>query len=189
MKNNEIQELMIETIKNGNKIMLGTDWHMYKYNKNSSLISKRNEYDEIISIQNETIGDNDIFIFLGDLVDSEVTNRSIISNIIKDIRGKYKFIIRGNNDIFSDKFYKECGFDEITYGIKYKDVFISHTSIDISKIDYVKTNIHGHIHRDYTEINTIPYYHKCDNNINICDREFNPVSLTEILANIQYEKK
>ena len=152
-------------ILNGKDVILASDWHMYKYDKTTGLVNKRADYDKIIERQNDAMNSNSVFLFLGDLVDDNITDRNIVSDLIKSIKGP-KILIRGNNDIFEDEFYINNGFMSVEYAIRYNNVIFSHTSIPID--GSVFYNIHGHIHRDGWDANDIPYYHPCKQNINVC---------------------
>lgn len=146
-----------------NRIFIASDWHLYQYDKETGFISKNPNFDEIIKTQNELVKDDDEFIFLGDLVDSEINDEKIVYEILRNIRGHKTYFIRGNNDCFSDDVYehyfRKCVY--ALYGIQRK-ILISHTSVDITKYPWIDYNIHGHIHRKGWDINNIPYYHPCE---------------------------
>ena len=63
------------------RVFVSSDYHMYKYDKETGLINKRPDFEEIIKNQNENVSDEDTFIFLGDLVDDQFVNRDIVRDI------------------------------------------------------------------------------------------------------------
>lgn len=162
---------------NEGKIFISTDWHMYRYDKNTGLISRRPDFEDIIGFQNSAVSDEDIFIFLGDLVDDQFTDASAVTEICSRMRG-IKLFIRGNNDIFADDVYINGGFISVDYAIIMNKIAFSHTSIPVDETEYV--NIHGHIHRDGWDCNDIPYYHPCNRNINICTKDCTTICLSDM---------
>ena len=181
------------------KIFLSSDWHLVKYDKETDLVYMIPEVEEIITNERNIVGNDDIFIFMGDMFDAEVNYDDVgISDEIRDMTG-LKIFIRGNNDTVSDEAIKyDLKFDYIYKGIIIpgRNVLISHTSIPMSydaKIDDW-VNIHGHIHRDGWDCDRIPYYHPAYSNINICNRgkhvfEIDSVDKTETERNLLYIDK
>lgn len=113
---------------------------------------------------------------LGDIVDDEITDTIAIKKLIKKIHCKNMILIKGNNDLFDDDFYYDCGFKKIAEAYKYKNVIFSHYPISVPKDIY---NIHGHLHgtgvyydKSFTERNHI--------DIQILDT-IKPVNLNTIL--------
>lgn len=153
------------------KIFLASDWHLVKYDKETGLTYQIPEMDEIIDQQCRIVTDDDIFIFMGDMVDAEITDPPL--DKIRTLKGGTKIFIRGNNDVMSDEvllyYYK---FDYVYKGIiiPERHIVLSHTSIEMGRHDSVWANVHGHIHRDGWDCDRIPYYHSPYNNINICNR-------------------
>jgi len=192
----EITEIITSTIENGNKVILGTDWHLIRYDKSAGTFYLKQDWEDIIRMQNKACGENDVFIFLGDLVDDDLPEFMPIYELLgcraeRQLTGKYKFMIRGNNDTFSDHSYKNLGFDEVVYGIRYKDIFFSHISVPLHFTEDTgcHTNVHGHMHRDNTDVDSIAYYHAYpDDNICICREDCHPVDLTDIIKHIRLWK-
>ena len=134
---------------------ISTDYHLLKeLNKNETTIIRT---EAIIKKHNEIVKPNDVFLYLGDLSESEFTDiknekyRNLLLKFVKKLNGK-KILVVGNNDTGDDEFYKKCGFVEIYRApVETNNYIFSHEPI-ISK---TKLNIHGHIHgnhRYYSEI-------------------------------------
>jgi calcineurin-like phosphoesterase family protein len=182
--------------RRNNMILLSSDWHLIKYKDGVEIIDK--DTLDIVLKQLDSAKETDQFIFLGDMFDAEIFPQQydeILSELKKRISRFYKPIfIRGNNDTQSDSFYKNyLGFSKVEFAAKLrinqKNILLSHTSVQLSeykhKIDY---NIHGHIHRLNTNPDTIPYYHFCDDNINLCTADRRELRLTSI-NDIDFEKE
>jgi calcineurin-like phosphoesterase family protein len=138
-------------------IWVSSDYHLMVYDDKGVYDTKLSE--KIIANQNECVSDDDIFIYLGDLVDGEVSNKESIKDIIKRLKGK-KILIRGNNDVLPDEFYEECGFMAVFDSFKYKNIIFSHPPLHKSQFNGAEYNIHGHIHgyRSYL----VPYSNHID---------------------------
>ena len=76
----------------------------------------KKEEEQLIEIHNSKVSKDDLFLFLGDISESEFgdearTNAMAhVINQCKRLNGR-KVIIIGNNDTCDDRFYKECGFE------------------------------------------------------------------------------
>lgn len=95
---------------------------------------------------NETVKQNDVVHFLGDLTLS--SNPEIIKSILSRLNG-IKYLIKGNHDRLTNQQYRDCGFKEVyDTSIIYKDFFIlSHIPVFMNDtMPYV--NIHGHTHQN-----------------------------------------
>ena len=79
--------LINETIKNGGRIWLTTDWHLITFNKETDTISKRSNYDNIVETYSQ-IPENDLIINLGDLMDAEVEDPFYLDMLKKKIYQK-----------------------------------------------------------------------------------------------------
>lgn len=174
------------------KLFISTDWHLIRKDKDTGLLYVRPDVEEILNSQINNVGPDDTFIFLGDLFDDDFDpkdHRRILGNYLSDklhnLSGKRKIFIRGNNDIGSDTFYRDLGFNEIhfsvtapiVFGNKLKITVFSHTSLETPK---GVVNIHGHIHRDNTSCDDIAYYHDPRNCVNICDHERMTFNISDI---------
>ena len=172
-------------------IYISSDWHLAKTPN-----GRRPHIDtatlNIVSEELKKLTKDDIFIFLGDLMDDGI--RCPLSGEFERIlllresilKTKKSIFIRGNNDDQSDNFYKVLGFDEIAYGVvanlekdeKKINIILSHTSLDIHDSEWI--NIHGHIHRPNVDPDTISYYHDPSRCINICTADRRQLRLTAL---------
>jgi len=126
---------------------VSADYHLLKdLVKGSNDLS---ETEKIIQTHNKYVKPNDLFLFLGDISESEIydqNNRKYLGKLIeccKRLNG-IKIIIIGNNDCATKQFYKECGFVEIYENpILTKKYVFSHGPI-IADDGFI--NVHGHIH-------------------------------------------
>ena len=127
---------------------VSADYHLLK-----EYIKSKDENFEftkrILLMHNEVVKPTDLFLFLGDLSESEIftQNMTKIQNDLIELchlmHGK-KIIITGNNDVCTDEFLKKCGFIEIYRDpVLLKTMCFSHGPI-ITKPGII--NIHGHIH-------------------------------------------
>jgi len=150
-----------------NKIVVGTDFHFVGYDDNQkNIIIKPKSYIEgIIEKENELVGNDGIFIFLGDLLykgfhtEYEIPRemKSEVIKYIKRFKGKYKILIRGNHDNLPDEFYIDTlGFTHVCSSLTYGNIVFTHQPEIVSA---PKINIHGHIHgsRVYVEKKPINY--------------------------------
>jgi calcineurin-like phosphoesterase family protein len=114
---------------------------------------------ELIKWHNSVVKPNDLFLFLGDLSESEFfdnphTDPEILKTIISYsnlLHGK-KIMFIGNNDTAPLDFYRKCGFSEIYVDpIITKKYIFSHGPI---KVINNALNVHGHIHgsKKYWEV-------------------------------------
>lgn len=148
---------MIDTcLKRWHKVYCATDWHLWvRKEKNKPECHKRKEFDTIIDNVRNILTDKDILIYVGDLVDGEFRDEESLREILLTIPGK-KILVRGNNDLFEDGFYKSCGFSEVVPSFVWRNVVFSHMPIKNDN----DINVHGHIHgfRNYW----IPYSNQID---------------------------
>jgi calcineurin-like phosphoesterase family protein len=150
-----------EIYKDPTKIMYKIDklnpWVSSDYHLLKELIKARDENYEftkkIILMHNEVVKPNDLFLFLGDLSESEIFDQNMMK-AQKDLIGLCnllhgrKIIITGNNDVCSDEFLKKCGFLEVYRDpVLLEKICFSHGPIPC-KPGIV--NIHGHIHGNKT---------------------------------------
>lgn len=130
-----------------------SDWHFGHENtwakfKNADgtplrLFTSTEEMDEtMIERHNAKVNSQDTVYCLGDVV---INKKSL--HLVKRLNGK-KRLIRGNHDIFDDRFYREVGFEKI-YGVRvFVDKFIfSHIPLHPDCITHrFRVNVHGHVH-------------------------------------------
>ena len=141
---------------------------------------------------NAKVKPGDTVYHLGDVV---INKRYL--EVVKRLNGK-KRLVRGNHDIFDDKFYREVGFEKI-YGVRvFVDKFImSHIPLHPDCITgRFKVNVHGHLHANrvmrqcgvpelrHTQEIDPRYFSVCVEHTN-----YEPLSFDEIDAGIQTQWK
>lgn len=144
-KSNPISTLIDKKINSGNHVWIMTDWHFYKWNKDIKAIYKSKSFSEIIKNCQSMIQPDDLLICLGDLCSGECENKADIAAFIDKIPGE-KVLVRGNNDLFDDKWYLAHGFKYVTPKFVWDDVLFSHRPEDNDN----KVNVHGHMHNART---------------------------------------
>jgi calcineurin-like phosphoesterase family protein len=138
----DIAKLIDETRERGNTVWLATDWHLWKrITKNQPACKKRADFNQVIKAVESTIKVNDLLINLGDLVDGEFQDKDSLRNQMREIVCK-KVLVRGNNDLFDQEFYRSCGFAYVVDSFKWHDILFSHMPQEHN----CDLNIHGHIH-------------------------------------------
>ena len=145
--------------KNGHDIWVMTDFHLFKREKKGSMkCHKRSDYDRIKSAV-EKIPQDDLLIYLGDLVDGEYTDVNEVKKFFKDVKCN-RIICLGNNDLFDYNKYREMGFRYVLYAFEYKHIVFSHYPIKNDGL----YNIHGHLHSTETRhpVYWIPYTNQMD---------------------------
>lgn len=161
-------------LTNAPRIWLNTDWHLWIMDDEKNEIVKNDDFDNIIKFHNAFVGPEDVFIFLGDLIDDEMDDKELIKNTLRPLNGK-KILVLGNNDIFEEEFYFECGFLFVVKAFKWGNLTFSHQPIKNFKDDGV--NIHGHLHKDVYYDGT--YGNHAD--IYTRDTHFRPVQLGDVV--------
>lgn len=137
----DIYQMLCKRHPNKN-IYLISDQHFFhssiiKYTRNNfSNILEMNQY--IIDIHNDTVGKDDIVIFLGDFC----FKNSSIKEVLNKLNG-YKYLILGNHDSENMiKNYHNLGFESIfTTPIKLKEDYLSHEPL----VDDERTDLQFHI--------------------------------------------
>jgi calcineurin-like phosphoesterase family protein len=186
--NAKINAQMEFTIANGGTVWLMTDWHLIRYNKKTGEFYERDNAATILRAAVNAIKENDIVIFMGDLVDSECyTDYPVVAlyrklaNICSVFeKAKKKYFLIGNNDTEITKIYKELGFDEAIPCILFRgDIVISHMPF---KCKDAKYNIHGHLHIGDPDLKYIGYWaqygvEKTRQHINVFNNDRRPVDL------------
>jgi calcineurin-like phosphoesterase family protein len=131
-----------KTIRKKCKVWLATDWHLWlREKKGSNKCHKRSDFDDIITTYKNTVHDDDLFIYLGDLVDGEFINKEQLKDVLLELPG-IKILVRGNNDVFDWQFYRSCGFQYVVRSFNWSNIVFSHYPIENNN----DINIHGHIH-------------------------------------------
>lgn len=168
----EISKMMDDAIRHKHKVYVATDFHLFKRKeKNKAECHKRSNFNKIIK-NLEIIEPDDVFIYLGDLVDGEFTKKEELKEIIKEFPGK-KILVKGNNDLFENSFYRSCGFEYVVDSFVWHNVLFSH----IPQKNDNDVNIHGHIHGYKTY--WIPYTNQID--VAAYEGREKPLELTSII--------
>lgn len=180
-KNIKFNAMLEDTLYQNHHVWIITDWHLVQYNKKTGEIKKVNDFDKVIETAKQTIGDNDMLICLGDIVDSEIHDTTLIQNIIRQLPGRYKAMTIGNNDAFSPKTYEALGFDNVAYGFLWRDVAFTHVPIP----NRFRYNIHGHLHVGHPDWSISLYWMQYGitpwNHINAYTPNRRPVDLADLL--------
>ena len=111
-----------------------------------------------------TVKEDDVVLFLGDLAFLTSKNRDAFAEMFKTMPG-HKILIRGNHDSQTDEYYKSIGFEVVTDHIilgrymlchypLFKDTRFQFSSLEKQLKDLFvhfkcDTVIHGHIHENY----------------------------------------
>jgi len=146
-----------------------SDWHMFKshYKKERNYVN----VSDIVSWCKQNITNNDIFLYLGDLVyryaNKEDQQKAIeIYNTIPGI----KVLVLGNHDKdLGEDFFANSGFDYVVEDIDWlsKQILFTHRPLNMTSYPEGYLNIHGHIHNIETynttdgklNINVYPYWY------------------------------
>lgn len=180
------QKTVISTMLNncekaGHNIYVVTDLHLFKrLEKGKSACKRRYNFSEVLKNYKNTVKDDDVVIFLGDLCDGELYDPKELSEIILSLPGK-KILVLGNNDLFGFDKYRDMGFKIVTYSFIWRNIVFSHYPL----VNTQSVNVHGHLHncKQYW----IPYQNQID--AAYCDARVKPVLLkTVIAAQPEYSK-
>lgn len=104
-----------------------------------------------IQMHNRCVGENDLWLCVGDISESELHKAEDIAalyNMIKSLHGR-KILIIGNNDNFDDEFYYKCGFEYVSRSyIATPQYIFSHEPQNMAelKVSSDVLNLHGHLH-------------------------------------------
>lgn len=172
----DISILINRVLKAGHNVWLSSDWHLWKrVTKNSSRCKKRSDFDNIIKTY-QNINPEDILIFLGDLVDGEFTDKNSLKKVLLTIPCT-KILVRGNNDLFDNDFYKSCGFKYVTYAFKWNSILFSHMP---QKHD-CKMNIHGHLHKGINAKSNPEYWVPYKFHVDVFDKNRKPIKVLDAI--------
>ena len=136
----ELNKILYNAYENGS-IGVATDWHLFEYDEDTHTVYRNKRTMHTIDAINNMVDNNDVLIYLGDLVSDECQNKEELRKLLQSIKCT-KILIKGNNDLFSDEFYKSCGFIYVGYKFVWEDILFSHMPVEN---DYLM-NVHGHIH-------------------------------------------
>ena len=84
------------------------------------------ESDDFLFAQyRDTVKENDMVIFLGDLTFKKNHKGQKMTEIITKLPGR-KVLIKGNHDWYKDSFYRKCGFLSVNRYLIFGDYFLCH---------------------------------------------------------------
>ncbi len=101
--------------------------------------------------------------------------------ILAQLNGR-KFLVKGNHDIQTNQYYRDCGFMEVyDYPIIFKDFWIlSHEPLYVNT-NMPYANIFGHVHNSPI-FKTYSNQHYC---VSVERTQYAPISFDEIIMTIQ----
>lgn len=109
----------------------------------------------------QTVSDNDVVVFLGDLALINNENKDAFSDLFQSMKGT-KLLVLGNHDRFPVSYYKDAGFCDVRDYHIVKDHFVCHypCTSSFSSKEKLCTNAfkhsgctdiwHGHIHEKHS---------------------------------------
>ena len=173
-------DAIIRMIDEAPKVWVSTDWHAVKFNKQTHETGKRDEYDDIMKACS-CIGVNDVWIYLGDIIDSEIQRKETITEVLSCIKTDKKILLLGNNDRF-DSYDQWFTYTMNTILLPSKHVVITHCPIPNDE----RINIHGHIHVHEPGYGTAGMYWgmydiEPKNHVNAFTYPHKPMLLTQII--------
>lgn len=135
-------------------IWVACDWHLFnrEVEPRHPFRSTRN-IGKLGDHYADMIQDDDLFIYLGDLCDPEVTDKEALTTIIKSIPG-YKVLCMGNHDNQDIVYYYDIGFDKVCDVLRIHNLLFSHKPIRVAPDEL---NIHGHLHTE--KLSSLDYQH------------------------------
>lgn len=170
---------------------------------NRPFISLEDQTNKLIENWNSVVKDEDTIFILGDFfyfynpIEWNKDNTHIFVNetnectrILSQLKG-HKHLIKGNNDVRSDKQYIEMGFEFVSpYPIIYNDFFIlSHKPLLLSNTTPY-FNLYGYAHNDpifedtstsnLTEFDRVEIYQRRSKCVSVERINYTPVSLEEV---------
>jgi len=112
----------------------------------------------LIANWNKIIKPEYLVFHLGDVA---LTGFDNAQSIISRLNG-YKFLIKGNHDSHSSRYYKDMGFDEVSaYPIIFRDKYVLSHAPQWGLIDTQYFNIHGHLHSHGSKYDDRNFYNVC----------------------------
>lgn len=172
--NRTISKMINDTLRAGHKVWLGTDWHLWlREEKNKPDCHKRSDFDSILYNFSQ-IPNEDLLIYMGDLVDGEFKNKDELKDCLIDkLSNVRKIMVLGNNDLFGKPFYKSCGFEHVVESFVWSDVLFTH----IPCVNDNELNVCGHLH-GYTTF-WVPYKNQIE--VGWCGGRKQPVELYKVI--------
>lgn len=171
---------ILEMMNQSKRVWISTDWHYVKYDKVTHKISVRQEFNDIMKACS-VIKPDDMWIYLGDLIDSEIQTTSHLDVIDKYVATDKRVLLLGNNDRFES--YANWFTETVhTVMLPEQHVILTHCPI----LNTEKLNIHGHIHVGEPGYGSAGKYWGMydivpDNHVNAFTYPFKPVLLETLL--------
>lgn len=135
----------------------------------------------------QTVSNNDIAVFLGDLALINSRNKEIFKDLFNSLKGT-KLLVLGNHDNLTKTFYRECGFKDIRDYHIVQNIFICHypcvsTGTEKERLcknafDHSECNeiYHGHIHEKHSPtFDGIKRHNMC---VDYAPNGFKPIEIT-----------
>lgn len=157
--------------------------HHFGHNNIIKYQGRPQDHDELmVKRWNSVIENDDKVLVLGDLT---LVNKERTKKYTDRLKGKEKYLIRGNHDNRSDSWYEDCGFVVVEpiykvfkdkYGNKMPVLF---THVPVRDLPEGWFNIHGHLHADPpSKYGYSKNYHF---NASVEPLDYTPVKLGKIL--------
>ena len=126
-------------------VFVATDFHLWdKSNDSRHPFVSVSKLGRLSAYYAKDIQVGDMFIYLGDLCDPDVTDMNKLKAVIQSIPG-YKVLTRGNHDTMDETFYLNIGFDAVCDVCKVGNLIFSHMPVRVAP-DMI--NIHGDNHNN-----------------------------------------
>lgn len=126
-------------------IWISTDLHLFTQdNDERHPFRSRHNLGQLSDQIATGISPEDLWIFLGDLCDPNVSDQNVVRQVVQSIPCR-RFMCRGNHDQQDDAYYKELGFEVVAEVIRYHNIIFSHKPLRVA-LDEI--NIHGHLHTE-----------------------------------------
>ena len=178
-------QFVMKHMASGGRVLFWSDQHFYHHNiirySERPFDNVEHMNNEMLSRYYQTVTDNDLVIFGGDIAFGEVEKgRTLLANL----PGK-KILVLGNHDFDKNKLvYRDYHiFDEITmvfvfyltHGKEIINVLVTHYPVDNKWLPDNTINVHGHIHKYLADHKNI--------NMAVEHTNYQPVDLTAQIIN------
>lgn len=112
----------------------------------------------LIANWNKIIKPEYLIFHLGDV---SLTGFDKSQSVISRLNG-HKFLIKGNHDSHSNRYYKDMGFDDVSaYPIIFRGVYVLSHEPQYKLVDTPYFNIHGHLHSHGSLYDDRNFYNVC----------------------------
>ena len=139
-----------------NQTWLISDTHLGHDNIIKYCARPENHEDQILDAWEDLIAEDDVILHLGDVWFGRGTNPARWAELISNLPGK-KYLVLGNHDKSSKRFYTEAGFEIIPPFVQDSVAFTHYPIKGYVKEKYLppageewNANIHGHVHNNVT---------------------------------------